>query len=120
MARKFLYVIAALVVLMIAAFAIYAVWGMQLIRAVMVPREDFAELAALPPTAYDDPKMWVARPDITQNNPALWTPAGVTTPAVTQKAAIFFLHPTMSPPSAMRIGMRRWTTRIRTPPLAAS
>ena len=94
MARKFLYVIAALVVLMIAAFAIYAIWGMQLIRAVMVPREDFAELAPLPADAYADPKMWVARPDITQNNPALWTPAGVTTPAVTQKAAIFFLHPT--------------------------
>ena len=94
MARKFLYVIATLVVLVIAALAIYAIWGMQLIRAVMVPREDFTDLAPLPANAYADRKMWVARPDITQNNPALWTPAGVTLPATLPKAAIFFIHPT--------------------------
>lgn len=94
MERKFLYVIATLVVLVIAALAIYAIWGMQLIRAVMVPREEFTELAPLPANAYADPKMWVARPDITQNNPALWTPAGVTLPATLPKAAIFFIHPT--------------------------
>ena len=94
MERKFLYVIATLVVLVIAAFAIYAIWGMQLIRAVMVPREDFTDLAPLPANAYADRKMWVARPDITQNNPALWTPAGVTLPATLPKAAIFFIHPT--------------------------
>ena len=94
MARKFLYVIAALVVLVIAALLVYRIWGMQLIRAVMVPREEFADLAPLPANAYDDPKMWVARPDITQNNPALWTPAGVTNPTLPQKAAVFFIHPT--------------------------
>src|SRR3546814_18039767 len=37
--------------------------------------------------------MWYARPDIRQNNPALWTPAGVTTDGSGQ-AAIFFIHPT--------------------------
>src|SRR3546814_3177453 len=35
----------------------------------------------------------LARPDIRQNNPALWTPAGVTTDGSGQ-AAIFFIHPT--------------------------
>ena len=94
MARKFLYVIAALVVLAIGASAVYALWGNALIRAVMVPREPFEPLKPLPPGAYADAKMWIARPDIVKDNPALWTPAG--TPAVKDmgQAAVFFIHPT--------------------------
>ncbi|HAF42909.1 MAG TPA: hypothetical protein DCG90_14290 [Sphingobium sp.] len=94
MARKFLYVIVALVVLVIAALLIYRVWGMQLIRMAMVPRESFTALQPLPEDAYIDARMWIARPDIQKDNPALWTPAGVTTPNAPQKAAIFFIHPT--------------------------
>ena len=94
MARKFLYVFASLIVLVLAALLIYRIWGMQLIRAVMVPREAFVPLQPLPANAYDDPKMWIARPDIVQDNPALWKPAGVKDPPLTQKAAVFFIHPT--------------------------
>src|SRR3546814_16802810 len=71
---------------------------MQLIRAVMVPREAFAQIPPLPANAYDDPKMWIARPDIVKDNPALWTPEGVKdvqAPAkAPEKAAIFFIHTT--------------------------
>ena len=63
-ARKFLYVIAGLVVLVIAALLVYRIWGMQLIRAVMIPREAFAQLPPLPADAYDKQAMWIARPDI--------------------------------------------------------
>jgi Protein of unknown function (DUF3089). len=94
LARKFLYVFAGLIVLVIAGLLAYRIWGMQMIRAVMVPREAFAPIAPLPANAYDDPKMWIARPDIRQDNPALWTPEGVKNAPSAQKAAIFFIHPT--------------------------
>lgn len=109
MARKFLYIIATLVVLMIAAFAIYAIWGMQLIRLVMVPREAFTQVQPLPANAYDKANMWLARPDIVKDNPALWTPAGATASKTPQKAAIFFIHPTSY---ITTFGDAHWNARI--------
>ena len=109
-ARKFLYVIAALVVLVIAALLAYRIWGMQLIRMVMVPREPFTELAPLPANAYEDSKMWIARPDISQGNPALWTPQGAAKlPPLPQKAAIFFIHPTSY---ITTFGDAHWNARL--------
>ena len=109
MARKFLYVIAALVVLVIAALLAYRIWGMQLIRAVMVPREAFADLQPLPADAYDKADMWLARPDKTADNPALWTPAGFTDTPAPQKAAVFFIHPTSY---ITTFGDAHWNARI--------
>ncbi|HWV13582.1 MAG TPA: hypothetical protein VN110_09835, partial [Sphingobium sp.] len=94
MARKFLYVVASLIVLVLAALLVYRIWGMQLIRTVMVPRETFTPIAPLPANAYDNSKMWIARPDVRQDNPALWKPAGQKDEPVRQKAAVFFIHPT--------------------------
>ncbi|HJT41064.1 MAG TPA: DUF3089 domain-containing protein [Sphingobium sp.] len=94
MARKFLYVVASLIVLVLAALLAYRIWGMQLIRAVMVPREAFVALQPLPANAYDDPRMWIARPDLAQGNPALWKPDGIRDEPVARKAAVFFIHPT--------------------------
>ena len=109
MARKFLYVIAALVVLVIAALLAYRIWGMQLIRMVMVPREAFTPLQPLPANTYDSAAMWVARPDIVKDNVALWTPAGVGTLRTAQKAAIFFIHPTSY---ITTFGDAHWNARI--------
>ncbi len=108
-ARKFLYVVAGLVVLVIAAFAIYAIWGNALIRMVMVPREPFTQLQPLPDNAYVDAKMWISRPDIVKDNPALWTPAGATRPAASPKAAIFFIHPTSY---ITTFGDAHWNARL--------
>lgn len=94
MARKFLYLVAALVGLVIAALLVYRIWGMQIIRWAMVPREPFSAVAPLPASAYDDRKMWIARPDITTDNPALWVPKGFSDAPAPQKAAVFFIHPT--------------------------
>ena len=94
MARKFLYVVAGLIVLVLAALLVYRIWGMQLIRTVMVPREAFQPLKPLAANAYDDPAMWIARPDIRDGNPALWRPEGVKDAPAAQKAAVFFIHPT--------------------------
>lgn len=92
MARKFLYVVAALIVLVIAAAFVYRIWGMQLIRLALVPGETFRVQAAIPSRDYDDARLWVARPDI-RGNPAQWTPAGYA-PSPHGEAAVFFIHPT--------------------------
>jgi hypothetical protein len=90
LARKFLYLIAILIVLAVAAAFTYRFWGMQLMRQAMVPT---AEVVALPPPgSYARADMWLARPD-KPGNAALWTPEGLS-PAVDPPAAVFFIHPT--------------------------
>ncbi|KXU32958.1 hypothetical protein A0J57_07060 [Sphingobium sp. 22B] len=109
MARKFLYVVTGLIVLVIAALLAYRIWGMQMIRAVMVPREPFAQIEPLPANAYDDPKMWIARPDIVKDNPALWTPEGVKDAPSAEKATVFFIHPTSY---ITTLGDAHWNMRL--------
>lgn len=90
LARKFLYTVAILIVLAVAATFAYRFWGAQLLRQALVPS---AEFKALPPAAsYADARMWIARPD-KPGNPALWTPPGQSA-AATPPAAVFFIHPT--------------------------
>ncbi|AQR75605.1 DUF3089 domain-containing protein [Sphingomonas sp. LM7] len=92
MARKFLYLIAVLIVLALAAAFAYRFYGVQLMRQFMVPG---GEVVALPPpdrAAYARADMWIARPD-KPGNPALWTPAGFKA-AEKPRAAVFFIHPT--------------------------
>lgn len=92
MARKFLYVVAFLIVLAIAATFAYRLWGNEFLKMAMVPSARFEAPAKAPADAYAGPSRWLARPDIA-NNPALWLPEGVarTEPG---PAAIFFIHPT--------------------------
>lgn len=92
MARKFLYLVAVIVMLTVAAAFAYRLFGAQLIRQAMVPSASFENAPALAGNAYDARKMWLARPDIA-NNPALWTPEGYT-PTAHPQAAVFFIHPT--------------------------
>ena len=94
MARKFLYVVAILITLVVAGAFAYRLFGPQMFRFALVPRVDFVALPEAKPSAYADPAMWLARPDRrTQANPALWTPPGYT-PAAAPAAAVFFIHPT--------------------------
>ncbi|MDX3910383.1 MAG: DUF3089 domain-containing protein [Sphingobium sp.] len=94
MARKFLYVIAILIVLAIASAFAYRFWGQQLINATMVPSRAFSTPAPLPQDAYARAENWIARPDRIKGNPALWRPAGVEAAPAPGPAAIFFVHPT--------------------------
>lgn len=92
LARKFLYIVAVLIVLAIAATFAYRIWGMQLLRHAMIPGAKFESQAALPKDSYARREMWLARPDL-PGNPALWLPAGMTaTP--NPRAAVFAIHPT--------------------------
>jgi pimeloyl-ACP methyl ester carboxylesterase len=92
LARRFLWVVAGLVVLVLIGALAMRLFGTELMRLTMIPSAGFE--AGPPPAAkvYDAQAMWVARPDI-GGNPALWTPPGVAR-AATPKASVFFIHPT--------------------------
>jgi hypothetical protein len=92
LARKFLYVFAFLIALVIAGAFAYRLYGVEILRMALVPSEAFRAQPRVDPKRYADRGMWIARPDIPAN-PALWTPAGYT-PAASPKAAVFFIHPT--------------------------
>lgn len=104
MARKFLYVVAGLIVLaLVAAFA-YRIFGIQLLRQAMVPSASFQPLPKVAGDAYADRGMWLARPD-KPGNPALWTPDGIA-PAAHPQTAVFFIHPTSY------LDRSRWTAPL--------
>ncbi|MEQ1509748.1 MAG: DUF3089 domain-containing protein [Sphingopyxis sp.] len=115
MARKFLYVFAFLIALVIAlavAWRLYPAWFM---RMAFEPSGAYVEQAAVNSNAYADPAMWIARPGMAGNNPGLWLPrldpthpsAGAPTIEPGEEdsfrvqaepargnAAIFYIHPT--------------------------
>jgi len=101
MVRKFLYIFATIIILVIAGAFALSIWSTELTRLAMVPRGEFVEQQPLDQNAYLDPDMWFSRPGIGTDDPARWQPAtrGVkrTQPPVSnpdQKFAVFFVHPT--------------------------
>jgi pimeloyl-ACP methyl ester carboxylesterase len=93
LARKFLYIFAGLIVLVIVAAFAYRVFGVQLLRQAMVPSAAFEAQPALAENSYKRREMWIARPDL-PGNPALWTPEGIAPAKTPAAAAVFFIHPT--------------------------
>jgi hypothetical protein len=94
MARKFLYVIAAIVVLVILALLALRIWSDELTEFTFVPRSAYEEQAPLDSTVYAEPKMWFAWPSMEMPNPAHFTPQGLTGTPAPLPAAVFFVHPT--------------------------
>jgi hypothetical protein len=95
MARKFLYVIAALLVLLIAAAFVLRVWSDELSELAFVPTTDFVEQEPLEFSAYHDPAMWLSHPGLGAKDPARWAPKGA--PGAKNEVpafAVFFVHPT--------------------------
>lgn len=96
-ARRFLWIVAGLIVLMLAGAVGYRTFEDRLFRYAMVPSVSFEESApaAAAGPDYSDAANWIARPDI-PNHPALWRPAGFPAEAETPpaRAAVFFIHPT--------------------------
>jgi hypothetical protein len=91
LARRFLWVVAGLVVLVLAAAFVYRLFGAELVRWTMVPT---AQFEGGPPGSanYADRKMWIAHPALAQD-PARWLPPGVS-PEGPPRASVFFIHPT--------------------------
>ena len=92
LARRFLWVVAGLIVLAVIARLAYSFYGAELMRIAMVPGAAFEGGPAPAPAAYERRDLWIARPDL-PNNPSAWTPPGVTGSGDRQ-AALFFIHPT--------------------------
>lgn len=91
MVQRFLWVIAGLVVLVMAGAILYRIFAADLTRFVMVPKGEFEQVPMPAGASYADPGMWIARPDLA-GNPAMWRPAGVE--GGEPRASIFFVHPT--------------------------
>ena len=98
MARKFLYLIAACVVLIIAALLALRFWAEDLTEITFVPTADFTPQPPLRANIYADPDMWISRPGAGASDPVRWTPPGpegeANAPDDSLHAAVFFIHPT--------------------------
>ena len=98
MARKFLYFVAAMVILVIAGAFVFRVYGDELMEVAFVPDTEFTAQDVLETNVYADRSMWLARPGLIKGNPALWLPDDLAeSDAVLpdgKKAAVFFIHPT--------------------------
>jgi len=98
LARKFLYFVAGMVILVLAGAFVFRLYGEELMEVAFVPDTEFTAQEVLETNVYADPDMWLARPELVKGNPALWLPEGYTEsdPAIPEakKAAVFFIHPT--------------------------
>lgn len=107
MARKFLYIVAFITVLVIGARIAYEMFAEDLARMAMVPSSEFVPTEPLEANAYQDPDLWYSRPGIGVDDPARWQPplapsygelpADDARPVDAQDVApfaVFFVHPT--------------------------
>jgi len=93
LARKFLYAVIVLIVLFMIALTLGIAFQKELMKMALIPSEKFAGGAATTAERYASNDMWFARPGITTNNPALWTPTNFK-PGAKPPAAVFYIHPT--------------------------
>ncbi|MBA3676415.1 MAG: DUF3089 domain-containing protein [Sphingosinicella sp.] len=97
MARRFLWVVAGLIVLILIGALVYRIFAPELMKKALVPTVKFEEMPRAPTMTYADAAMWIARPDI-KDNPALWTPKDFVDDEEKQghqkQASVFFIHPT--------------------------
>jgi hypothetical protein len=91
-ARKFLYLMAGLIVVALAGAIGWNLFQDRIMRAAFVPATPFV---APPPAGTPDyarPAAWLSRPDLAQD-PSRWTPLGFTRTADPQ-VAVFYVSPT--------------------------
>jgi len=97
LARKFLYLFASLIVLVIAGGFVLRIYQDELTDFAigqLEPTVKFEKQAALATNVYEDPGMWFSRGGQKNDNPTLWEPVGAPKTEVPGSAAIFFIHPT--------------------------
>ena len=101
MVRKFLYIVAFLIVIVLAGAFALRIWSDDIARIALVPSAAFETQAPLRENAYDDPAMWISRPGMGQSDPARWQPPFATDRAMLPSPSepsggfvTFFVHPT--------------------------
>jgi hypothetical protein len=92
LARRFLWVVAGLTILVVIGAIAYRIFDAQLLKFALVPTVQFEGAPAIDPEAYRKADMWIARPGIAKDVSG-WTPAGVDKGG-DKKALLFFIHPT--------------------------
>ena len=114
MVRKFLYFVAVLLVLIIAAAFALRLWGDELAEVAFVPSGEFVEQDALADNAYRDPAMWLSRPGLAQrSDPARWQPDGRARRRPGTRPSSRSSSSTRPAISSAPTGTRRSTTRSR-------
>ncbi len=92
MARRFLYMIAAIIFLLLGAGLVWTMFPQALMRATFVPTIAYAPPSPVGAPDYAKPEAWLSRPGM-PNDPADWLPQGVPhTPRT--NAVVFFVPPT--------------------------
>jgi hypothetical protein len=107
LARRFLYLIAGLIVLVLAAGIAWNLFQDPLIRVAFVPGVRFDARAAGAAPDYARPAAWLARPDL-RDDPSRWTPPGYRRPA-RPEIAVFYVPPTTY------FGKARWNAPLDDP-----
>ncbi len=92
MARKFLYLFAACVVLFFAGRVALSFYPEAMTRMAFLPKGHYEPQPRLAPGSYEGAARWLVRPGLAAN-PARWTPPGAA-PTQPVHAAVFFVHPT--------------------------
>lgn len=91
LARRFLWIVTIVILLVLGGALAYRLFAPQLMRAAFVPSVKFSDQGKAG-SDYRRADMWIARPGF-DRDPALWTPAGFA-PTPSPRASIFFVHPT--------------------------
>ena len=92
LARRFLYAIAALIVLLLALGIGWSLFQDRLLRAYFVPSAPFTAPTDASAPDYTKASAWAARPGL-PGDPSHWTPPGIQ-PATILPAAVFYVPPT--------------------------
>ncbi len=92
LARRFLYAVAIVIVLMLAAAIGWSLMQDRLMRMAFVPSAQFAAMPAATAPDYAAPSAWLARPDL-PDDPTRWLPAGAQAGGA-RRAALFYVAPT--------------------------
>ena len=94
MARKFLYLVVLVIVVVVGARLALSFYPEAMTRLAMIPSAAFEPQPALKTNAYDDPGLWIPRPELPCPGPVLWQPDGMVPDAAHYDVAVFFVHPT--------------------------
>lgn len=94
MARKFLYIILGITVLVIAIAFALRIWSEDLTELALVPDSQFKAQPPLAANVYEEPEMWFSRPGLGAADAARWVPQGAPKDDSPLDAAVFFVHPT--------------------------
>jgi hypothetical protein len=92
LARRFLYLIAFLIALVLAAAIAWNLAQDRLLRLAFVPGVAFSAMPDATAPDYTRPQAWLARPGL-RDDPTRWLPEGVVA-SPTGRAAVFYIPPT--------------------------